>query len=260
MQTLTRDHLHRFAPSIFAATPYEKMSRRYRMVPTIEVVDMLQERGFRPVRAEQSRSRTPGKADFTRHMIRFRQEEQLDAAVRAEIPELVLSNSHDGTAAYRFEAGIFRVACLNGLVVRSAGIASISVRHSGGDDFFARILDATMSITEATPMVMGQIDAWKQIELSPPQREAFAAAAIELKPIEGIQPRQLLAPRRTDDRKADLWTTANIVQEHLLKGGIQGRKENGRRITTRPVKSVDGDLKLNRALWTLTERLAEIVS
>jgi hypothetical protein len=34
----------------------------------------------------------------------------------------------------------------------------------------------------------------------------------------------------------------------------------GRRTTTRPVKRVGEDLRLNRALWTLTERLAAIVS
>jgi hypothetical protein len=34
----------------------------------------------------------------------------------------------------------------------------------------------------------------------------------------------------------------------------------GRRTTTRPVKSVGEDIRLNRALWTLTERLAELLS
>jgi len=41
-----------------------------------------------------------------------------------------------------------------------------------------------------------------------------------------------------------------------LRGGDRGRAATGRRTTTRPVKSVGEDLRLNRALWTLTERLA----
>jgi hypothetical protein len=51
-----------------------------------------------------------------------------------------------------------------------------------------------------------------------------------------------------------------VVQEHLLRGGDRGRAATGRRMITRPVKSVGEDLRLNRALWTLTEKLAEAVS
>jgi hypothetical protein len=50
------------------------------------------------------------------------------------------------------------------------------------------------------------------------------------------------------------------VQVHLLRGGDRVRSASGRRTTTRPVKSVAEDLRLNRALWTLTERLAAAVS
>jgi hypothetical protein len=66
--------------------------------------------------------------------------------------------------------------------------------------------------------------------------------------------------RRPEDRRSDLWTTASVVQEHLLRGGVRGRAATGRRTTTGLVKSVGEDLRLNRALWTLTEKLAEAVS
>jgi hypothetical protein len=69
---LTADRLRHVAPSILAASPWERMRHRYRMVPTIEVVGMLAERGFRPVLAKQSRSQVEGKEDFTRHLVRFR--------------------------------------------------------------------------------------------------------------------------------------------------------------------------------------------
>jgi hypothetical protein len=110
------------------------------------------------------------------------------------------------------------------------------------------------------PRTLGKIDAWKGIELSPPQRDAFAAAAWELKANPAVPPAQLLAPRRPEDRRTDLWTTAGVVQEHLLRGGDRGRSASARRTTTRPVKGVGEDLRLNRALWTLTEKLAEALS
>jgi hypothetical protein len=66
----------------------------------------------------------------------------------------------------------------------------------------------------------------------------YAAAALELKDNPSITPAQLLAPRRPDDRGTDLWTTASVVQEHLLRGGDRGRAATGRRTTTRPVKNL----------------------
>jgi hypothetical protein len=180
--------------------------------------------------------------------------------VGEEIPELVLVNSHDGSSAYRFMAGIFRLICRNGLIVATADHGSISVRHPGGADLRERVIDATFQIMDEAPRTLAKIDAWKRVELSPPQREAFAAAALELKSNAVIQAAQLLAPRRPEDRRPALWTTALVVQEHLLRGRDRGHSASGRRTTTRTVKSVGENLRLNRALWTLTERLAAAVS
>ncbi len=33
----------------------------------------------------------------------------------------------------------------------------------------------------------------------------------------------------------------------------------GRRMTTKPIKAIDADVKTNRALWVLAERMAELV-
>lgn len=256
---LSHDALRRIAPSVFAAQPWHGMSGRYRMVPTIEVVDILAGRGFLPVKAQQSSTRIPEKGEFTRHLIRFRHADHLQpATVGTELPELVLTNSHDGTSAYRFMAGIFRLVCGNGLVVQSADFGSISVRHSGGADLHERIIDATYQVVEETPRTLEKIEAWKQVELSPPQREAFAAAASELKPNPSIQPAQLLDPRRPEDSRPDLWHTLNRVQENVMKGDLRGRNGNGRRPRTRPIRSVDADIKINRALWRLAEEMAKL--
>jgi len=53
------------------------------------------------------------------------------------------------------------------------------------------------------------------------------------------------------------------VQENVIKGGLHGvqRDGNGRRlraVSTRQVKGIDQDVKLNRALWQLAERMAEL--
>lgn len=78
-----------------------------------------------------------------------------------------------------------------------------------------------------------------------------------------ITPDQLLAPRRWEDAGNDLWKVFNRVQENVIAGGLSAikRDENGRRVrrvSTRQVKGIDADVKLNRALWTLGGKMAEL--
>jgi len=77
-----------------------------------------------------------------------------------------------------------------------------------------------------------------------------------------IQPAQLLKQRRTGDLGDDLWTTWNVVQENAIKGGIQayGRDDLGRprRVKSRAVTGIDQDIKLNKALWHLGAKMAEL--
>ena len=103
-------------------------------------------------------------------------------------------------------------------------------------------------------------------EMNPDERGIFAQAAHNMiydEPEQApIQPHQLLDERRYDDKGNDLWTTFNVVQENVMRGGLKGttRGNNGRlrRTTTRPVKALDRNIKLNQALWVLTEKMAEL--
>jgi hypothetical protein len=69
---LTETEMRRIAPSIFAVTAHESRSERFQPIPTIDVLRGLIWEGFMPVGAKQSCSRSEGKADFTKHLIRLR--------------------------------------------------------------------------------------------------------------------------------------------------------------------------------------------
>ena len=80
---------------------------------------------------------------------------------------------------------------------------------------------------------------------------------------EAIKPEQFLRPRRYQEKgKDDLFTVFNIAQENAIKGGLRGwaRDEKGRvkRASTREIKSIDQNNALNRALWTLAERMMQL--
>jgi Domain of unknown function (DUF932) len=260
---LTLDQIHSLAPSVFASEPWEGTNPdSYRFVPTHEVLSMLQDQGFCVTKAMQSKSRIPGKRPFARHMLRLRHADYLDSAPGGEIPEIVLVNSHDKTSAYRLFSGVFRVVCENGAIVQSADFGGFSIRHSGSRDLFAQIREATARIMDGIPTIMQRIDEWKDVSLSRSRQIAFAEEAWNLKPNDAIRPAFLLTSRRPEDAtrpdySRDLWTTSQVIQENLLKGGLSALNARGRRVTTRPIRSVTADLDINRSLWELTQRISE---
>jgi len=264
-QHLTNDQLMHTVPSVFATQPWDKMSARYAFIPTIQVVEKMRSEGFIPVAASQSRTRIAGKQDFTKHMIRFRDVRNGDApAIRSLgsiYPELVLTNSHDGASAYKLDAGLFRLICLNGMVVSDGTVSQINVRHSGSVD---GIIDATYSIVQEFPKMLESVEQFSQLRLNEGQRTAFATAALQLRYDAGespITPAQVIRPRRNEDSDITLWNTFNAAQENLVGGGLRGRNtETNRRLRTRPVQGISENTRLNKALWTLTEEMRKLVN
>nr|WP_285316035.1 integrase arm-type DNA-binding domain-containing protein [Providencia rettgeri] len=72
-----------------------------------------------------------------------------------------------------------------------------------------------------------------------------------------ITEEQVLQPRLWEDKKDDLWTVYQRLQENLVKGGLSGRNAKGKRARTRSVNGIEGDIKLNKALWVMTEKMYE---
>ena len=260
--TLSHDDLRNVAPSIFARQPFHAMSPRYKFVGTDGVLDIMDGLGFRPVQAVQSKTRIEEKLGYTRHFIRLRHLDHLANPKGEEVPEIVLENSHDGTAAYRLHAGIYRFICSNGLLVATANFGTISVKHAGGRDFEARIADATRQIAEHTPAAFETVERWKGIILPRSVQIEMAQKAFDLKPIEGVRPAALLTARREEDYtdsegRRDLWRTFNVLEENTLRGGVQGVNPRGRKTRTRSIRSVSATISLNQGLWQIAEQTAE---
>lgn len=258
---LTDDQLRSKAPSIFADRPWEGMSDRYTFIPTSQVVKAMRDNGFEPTSARQSGTRIEGKGEFTKHQIRFQQHDANAQLVNLGglIPEVILTNSHDGGSAYKLHAGLFRFVCFNGLVVGDT-FAKTSVRHSGSVD---GILEATFEVVEEFPKILESAESFGKLQLTAPQREVFAEAALQLRYDDGapVTPRHILQPKRTADRATDLFTTMNVVQEHLTQGGASARNpQTRRRASVRAVTGIAENTNLNRAIWTLTERMGQLLA
>jgi hypothetical protein len=254
---LTDEELMRYAPSIFAEKPWRKMSKKYRFIPTIKVINAMRKAGIHPVTATQSTSRIEGKGNFTKHSIRFRFDTGLLEKGEV-IPEIQLVNSHDGTASYRLYLGIYRCFCANQCTVEDKRVQSIRVIHRGGHDLCREVINASFKLAKKANIIMDRINDWRKIELNQAQQLDFATKALDLyKSSIEIQPERLLWTRRNADRANDLWTVFNKIQEHVIKGGMRGRTTTGRRTSARAVKSIDRNLDLNLGLWRLADTIAQ---
>lgn len=266
-QPLTLDQIAQSAPSALALQPASDRSSRYSYIPTLDVIRGMEKAGFLPFSAIQSNSRTESHRNFTKHMIRFRQVGSLVPTVGDTLPEVVLVNAHDGTSKYKLMLGIFRFICANGMVVADSMFESLSIRHTG--NVIDAVIEGSTHVIEAAPKVLTAVKQWSNLLLTDGEQLAFASAAHTLRFADAdgkidtpITPEQLLRVRRADDEGNDLYRTFNRVQEAVIRGGDRGFKkdESGkrRRVTTREVKSISGNISLNRALWQLAEEMAKL--
>lgn len=260
---LTIDNLHCKAPSIFTQDSAERTSDKYQHISTLSVIQGLMNEGFLPTWAGQSNCRLKSKTAFTKHMIRFRHRD-VKPSFSSLFPELVLVNSHDGLSSYRLNAGLFRLICSNGLIAGHS-YDEIRVRHQG--DIVGNVIEGTYKIIENTQQMLESAQQMTAITLDAREKQIFAESAHEIRFEDGetgeaISADKFLKLRRREEANAnDLFTVFNIVQENVLKGGLSGYARHGysfRRTRSREVKSIDQNIKLNKALWTLAEKMKEL--
>ena len=255
-QPLTNDQIAYYAPSVVADGAHESRGERYTFIPTIAVIDGLRREGFQPFEVQQTRVRDISKREHTKHMVRLRHADA--AASDGEVGEIILLNSHDGSSSYQLLSGFFRFVCNNGLIAGDV-TNDIRVRHSG--NVVDNVIEGATRILDDLQIAQERLDTFKSIVLSPDEQTLFANAALSLRWEQDQAPvtaDRVLIPNRWDDRKNDLWTTFNRVQESLVKGGVHGRAKTGRRLTTRAVGGVSENVKLNRALWSLADGMANL--
>lgn len=269
-EALTNDHLFKMAPSIFATEAHDSRSARFAFVPSIAFVDSLRKEGFFPVAALQGRSRVAGKSEFTKHIVRFRREEHIGDPrnfYQIAVPEIAFLNAHDGTSAAKWLKGWAREICTNRSVVVQETDA-FSVSHKG--NAMPIVIEGAFQVLGESIKVVEDMRDWQDIKLQREEQLMLASEAHMIRwesetgePIEnGIRPERLLVPLRREDTSADLATTLNVLQEHVIRGGDHGvtrdAVNNRRRVTSRGITGIDQDVKVNAALNRLAAGYARI--
>ena len=259
-ESLTMDELKMICPEISTSEINPELrkhlgiSDKYVHVPTEQVIEDVMKLGWSPINAYRVNSRKK-RNGVGRHMVKFVNYDFMQEG-KTEYPELLLTNSHDGTTAFKLDVGIFRLVCSNGMVIKSQDFGSMKVRHYGYD--FETIKGAVNTLVEQIPDYLKQVEDMKQQKLEREQQLEFARQAAMLRftntteeAIEKIVDMEdILASTRKEDDGDGLWEVFNRIQEKVVNGKFNyalGKKER----KARPVKGFKSQVKLNQGLWEL---------
>ena len=114
------EELREIAPSIFTKVGSENTSDKYTHIPPDQVIKDMELLGWGVVDAQEVQSRKESTNGFQKHLVVFRNN---DVVINGEdgdtvYPQVLLTNSHDGKNSFQFTAGLFRMICANGALMR----------------------------------------------------------------------------------------------------------------------------------------------
>ena len=251
-QPLTTKELKELAPSIFTNHPSHKVSDKYTFMPTTTIIEDLNKLGWEPYEASQRKSRTSQDSMFTKHLIRFRNKSV--GQLGDSIPEVVLTNSHDGRNSFNLHAGLFRLVCMNGLIIANTTFKQVKIKHQWYN--MDEITKVTNSMIEKIPTIVGNINAMDSRQLSEKEKRTFAKKAILTRWPKGndmLDIDDMLQSVRVGDKGGSVWKIYNIIQEKLLKGGLIFNNHREKIQKLRPIINIDRKVEINKNLWELAE-------
>ena len=257
------------------------LSKHYSFVPTMKVVDDLRKLGYECVDAVQVKARKKATNGYQKHMLTFehpdykvdqvKEVELEDGTTETQIkpateyPQLLLTNSHDGGNSFQLSAGIFRLVCSNGLVIKTEDYGSARLVHKGYSFDAVRKLVNEFHVT--IDEVLTKITAMKEVELTKEQQIEFAKKAALLRftaksynednIADVVDLDGLLNVERKEDKGNGLYEVFNRVQESLVKGkylyASDGKvnAEGTKTRKARPIKNFKQSIDVNKKLSEL---------
>lgn len=246
--------------SIPNTRPFEELSERYRLFNTYKLVEKATELGLVPTSAFYQKARRLNRGDESvrKHCVRMAHSD--DLATNDDCPEVVIVNSHNGSSALEIHMGVFRLVCSNGLIVCNENFGKTKFYHKG---------TSMDDILQSLSLLIGNFDRAREsmrefssVQVSPDNAIEFGRQALihynsYLPTPRAIEPSRVIQPKRYEDKSNNLWGLYNIVQENVINGGIflHGRDDTHKRSAkTRPIREITTSTRLNKDLWSLTQK------
>lgn len=240
---ISLNSLRERVPAIFTKTPSPKVSDRYSFADSEYYLQKFIDADWFIHSARQV-----SKSEYAPHQVILRNNDI--ATVGDLLPQLIFTNSHNGIKKMTMDTGIYRLVCSNGLVVPTSITQSLSIKHIDlGDSTTDTIVN---SFYEKVPIIMNNIDRMRNKILTNDEIDNFTYNALQIRFTNavGININDVVKPLRLEDNSDDLWTVFNVVQEKLIRGGIQLPSKRH----SRPINNFVNDNNINTKLWELAEQ------
>ena len=273
-QALNDNEIKHLCPVAFKSTMTNNaisklgLSKHYSFVPTMNVVNDLRALGYEVVDAKQVKARKKSTNGYQKHMITF-EHPKYKVEGKEEYPQILLTNSHDGGNAFTLSAGIFRLVCSNGLVIKTEDYGSARLVHKGYS--FEAVRKLVEEFEETVGEVLTKITAMKKVELTKEQQIEFAKKAALLRftaksynednIADVVSIDDLLNVDRKEDAGNGLYEVFNRVQESLIQGkylyATNGKvdRQVGKARKARPIKNFKQSIDVNKKLSALAFEL-----
>ena len=258
------EELKEIAPSIFTKKGSDKTSSKYTHIPTDRVIKDLELLGWGVVDAKEVNARQD--KGYQKHLVVFRNPDvsinkkstNVDGEVFEDIvfPQILVTNSHDGKNSFKFQAGLYRMVCENGLVIADQQFEDYTIRHMGYD--FEALQGVIKDMISNLDLTVESMNKMKKIELDENQQFEFAKKLLDIR-VEGTdnlyreeQIGDILVPQRKEDFGDDLWSVFNRVQENIVEGNFKyyNAKTLGTERQARPIKNFKQDMDVNKKLFS----------
>jgi len=258
MKILQQENINDQTSAIHQTNKHHDRSDKYNHVNSLDLISRLEHHGFQLVGASTAKTRKADLKGFEKHVMVFSRDDlKID---NENNMNLMLTNSHDGRSSLKFNIGVYRTVCANGLVV--------------GDDLFQRSvnhLQATtenidqniIELTEIAPSIFEKVSnmrstSVKDIDLGEMMADSLIARFGKEKII--LPPADIFKPQRLGDFGDDIYTYYNIVQEKMIRGGFRyrdvdidlmrkGDRDAIRTKTAQPIRSITTSQQINKDLW-----------
>jgi len=269
---LSLEEIKEIAPSVFTTNGSKDTSDKYTHIPTDRVIRDLELLGWKVADVKEVSARKDSTIGYQKHLVVFRND---DVVITGEdgdtvYPQILLTNSHDGKNAFKFQAGLFRMICENGLVIADESFEDYSIRHMGYD--FEALQSLIKEMVANLDVTVESMNKMKKIELDEKQQIELAKKLLEVR-LEGTgntydknQPEMINWSQRKEDNGVDLWSVFNRQQENIMEGNFKyfneekyGKYENvnmefiGR--NARPIKNFKQDMDVNKKMFAVALEL-----
>jgi len=262
---LSLEEIQKIAPSIFTTQGSKDTSDKYTHIPTDTVIRDLELLGWRVADVKEVAARKEDNKGFQKHLVIFRNPDVVITGNDGDTvyPQVLLTNSHDGKNSFKFQAGLFRMICENGLVIADETFEDYSIRHMGYDfDALQGVIKDMISNLDLTVESMNKM---KKIELDEFQQLELAKKLLDIR-LEGTGNRHELQAikdinisQREEDNGSDLWSVFNRQQENIIEGNFKyyNEKRYSNMVPNlhfvarqaRPIKNFKQDMAVNKKMF-----------